>query len=149
MFCRKCGKQIPDGVFVCGYCGTPVEQNPNSNGNQQGGGQNIYGESAPSYSGQSVNPSYGQNSGYGYQPNQSNQPYQQNQPYRSNPGYEIQPNPSYSSNQGYGAPQNHPYEQNLGYGTPQNMDGGATGMGIASMVLGISSLIFSCCVNIW
>ena len=35
MFCRKCGQQIPDGMFVCGYCGTPVEQNPNGNGNQQ------------------------------------------------------------------------------------------------------------------
>ncbi len=39
--------------------------------------------------------------------------------------------------------------QNTGYGTPQNMDGGATGMGIASMILGIVALLISCCVNKW
>lgn len=39
--------------------------------------------------------------------------------------------------------------QNNGYGTPQNMDGGATGMGIASMILGIVALLISCCINKW
>lgn len=41
------------------------------------------------------------------------------------------------------------YSQNTGYGTPQNMDGGSTGMGIASMILGIVALLMSCCVNKW
>ena len=41
------------------------------------------------------------------------------------------------------------YQQNTGYGTPQNMDGGATGMGIASMILGIVALLISCCVSKW
>ena len=63
MFCRKCGKEIPDNSTVCGYCGTPTD-----------------------------------------------------------------PNNSYF----YG-------------GTPQNMDGGANGMAIASMVLGIIAVLLSCC----
>lgn len=39
--------------------------------------------------------------------------------------------------------------QSAGYGTPQNMDGGATGMAITSMILGIVALLMSCCVNRW
>lgn len=27
MFCKKCGKQIPDGLKFCGICGTPVDEN--------------------------------------------------------------------------------------------------------------------------
>ena len=27
MYCRKCGREIPDDSVMCGYCGTPV--NPN------------------------------------------------------------------------------------------------------------------------
>lgn len=40
MYCRKCGKQIPDHAVVCGYCGTPTDPaNPYNYGNQQQGGQ--------------------------------------------------------------------------------------------------------------
>ena len=24
MYCRKCGREIPDDSVMCGYCGTPV-----------------------------------------------------------------------------------------------------------------------------
>ena len=61
-----------------------------------------------------------------------------------------EPKPSYtgqSQNQSYSY-QNGQY-QNTGYGAPQNMDGGATGLGIASMVLGIVSLLLSCCASTW
>lgn len=63
MFCRKCGKEIPDNSTVCGYCGTPTD----------------------------------------------------------------------------------PYNSYFYGGTPQNMDGGANGMAIASMVLGIIAVLLSCC----
>lgn len=109
MFCRKCGNEIPGNATVCGFCGTPVSQDGNYNGNHQAGQQNIYGEPAASYSGQS------QENSYSYQ-----NPYQ-----------------------------NGMYNPNQGYGTPQNMDGGATGMAIASLVLGIVALLLSCCANIW
>lgn len=38
---------------------------------------------------------------------------------------------------------------NQGYGTPQNMDGGARGLGITSMVLGIIALLIACCAGTW
>ena len=89
MFCNKCGNEIPEGANICGYCGIPVQQfNPGQQGmnqqnvqsnqnvqnmqNGQMGGrqQNVYGESAPSYSGSSYsggNQNYQTyNAGYGY-----------------------------------------------------------------------------------
>ena len=26
MYCRKCGREIPDDSVMCGYCGTPVNR---------------------------------------------------------------------------------------------------------------------------
>lgn len=76
MFCKKCGRELPDGTNVCGYCGTPVhaETGADSGTNPGAKKQNVYGESAPSYSGQSTggNSQYGapgyrtQEPGYGY-----------------------------------------------------------------------------------
>lgn len=97
MYCRKCGNVIPEGMNVCAYCGTPVQETENTAGGENNG--SVYREQAPSYSGQSPNPSY-----------------------------------SY---------------QNQGYGTPQNMDGGARGLGIASMVLGIIALLIACWSAWW
>ena len=54
--------------------------------------------------------------------------------------YSGQAENPYSNSQYQGTP-------GTGYGTPQNMDGGATGMGIASMILGIVALLTSCCVS--
>lgn len=65
MYCRKCGRELPENATVCGYCGTPTDP------------KNPY--------------TYG--------------------------------------------------------GTPQNMDGGANGMAIASMVLGIVAILLSCCMG--
>lgn len=39
MFCSYCGKEIPDNLKICGYCGTPVQrnvQNVDNTGNTQG-----------------------------------------------------------------------------------------------------------------
>lgn len=86
MFCNKCGNEIPEGANICGYCGNPVQQptygqqgmnqqnaqNSQNAWNGQMGGrqQNVYGESAPSYSGSSYsggNQNYQTyNAGYGY-----------------------------------------------------------------------------------
>lgn len=96
MFCKKCGNEIPEGAQVCGYCGTAVNQNTAQDQNGRQGG--IYGEGAPSYSGQTGNTN------------------------------------NYTYNNG-----------SSGYGTPQNMDGGSTGLAIASMILGIIALLFGCC----
>lgn len=103
MFCTKCGNEIPEGAQVCGYCGAAVNQNTAPNQNDRQGG--IYGESAPSYSGQS--------------PETNNYTYN-NGSYQNIPG-------------------------GNGYGTPQNMDGGSTGLAIASMILGIVALLVGCC----
>lgn len=118
MFCNNCGKELPDGANVCGYCGRPVDAGSGTGGNGgsrsgsyggTGASQNVYGESAPSYSGQST----GANSQYSYT------------------GYQAQ-NPGY----GYGAP-------------VSPMDGGAVGLAITSLVLGVVALLIVCCVSIW
>lgn len=115
MFCSKCGNEIPEGATICGVCGTPVNQNGANSQYRSENGQNIYGEPAPVYSGQT------QNQSYSYQ----NNPYQTNQ-------YQNNMYNSYS---------------NQGYGTPQDMDGGAMGMAVASLILGIVALILSCCLG--
>lgn len=124
MFCNKCGKEIADGMQVCGYCGNPVGENQAAGG--QMSGSQVYGEPAPSYSGYSQNFS-SQNNQY------QNNSYQNNQ-YQGN---------SYQNSQ-------YQYQNGqYGYGTPQNMDGGATGLAVASMVLGIVALLIGCCASTW
>lgn len=108
MFCSKCGNEIPEGMQVCAFCGTPV--NRNMNGEQTNSQQGVYKEGNPDYSGQNT-------SGNGY----------------TNGTYQNNPNQSYN------------YANNNGYGTPQNMDGGATGLAIASLILGIIALLLGCC----
>lgn len=144
MFCNKCGKEISEGAQVCGYCGTPVNQNQAEN--QQYSQQQVYGEHAPSYSGQSPNPSYSnpnnQYQNQSYQTNQYQSNSYQSSQYQSNPYQDNQ----YQNNQ-Y---QNNQYQNGTyGYGTPQNMDGGATGLGVASLILGIVSLLIGCCASTW
>lgn len=71
MFCKKCGNSIPDGASVCGYCGTPTQagtqNSQNANQGEAAGRQSVYGEPAPSYSGQSA----GGNSQYSYSNDQT------------------------------------------------------------------------------
>lgn len=105
MYCNKCGNAIPDGANVCGYCGSPVcsRFGSDSDGTAR---QNVYGETPPSYAGQS-----GGNTPYSFQQ---------------------------TSGAGYG------------YGAPVNpVDGGAVGMAVTSLVLGIAALLMVCCVSIW
>lgn len=117
MFCNKCGNEIIEGTNVCGYCGTPVNQGQNVNrqagADQEPNRQNLYGETAPSYSGQA--------SGSGSSYNYSN--------YSNYNGYSNQP-------PGSGAP-------------AAPMDGGAVGLAITSLVLGIVALLVVCCVSVW
>lgn len=71
MFCQKCGNRIPDGAIVCNSCGAPVRTSgagaqdgmysdvgAGAGSGAQGGSdvkrQNVYGETAPEYSGQST-----------------------------------------------------------------------------------------------
>lgn len=85
----------------------------------QPGQQGVYGEPAPQYRGQAD----------------------------GNPGYNgYRTAGQGDGNSGYGG-----YGMNgQGYGTPvAPMDGGAVGMAVTSLVLGIVSLLIMCCVNIW
>lgn len=121
MFCRNCGKEIADDSRVCGYCGAPIAGDWQRTEYRQT--QNIYGEPKVQYSG-------------GTETTFSNSSYQGT----GNPG---------GTQYTQGSGNQNGYTQGTGYGTPQNMDGGATGMGIASMILGIVSLLISCCVSKW
>ena len=119
MFCRNCGKEIADDSRVCGYCGAPIAGDWQRTEYRQT--QNIYGEPKVQYSG-------------GTETTFSNSSYQGT----GNPG---------GTQYTQGSGNQNGYTQGTGYGTPQNMDGGATGMGIASMILGIVALLTSCCVS--
>lgn len=131
MFCGNCGSEIPDGSNVCGYCGTPVNRVVDAA--PQGDGQTVAnGEPYP----QSQTPP--RQNVYG----ESAPSYAGSAP-NSYPGYQAN---AYQTN-GY---QNQYQTQGYGYGAPvNNMDGGAVGLAVASMVLGIVALLISCCVSIW
>ena len=140
MFCNNCGKEIADDSKVCGYCGTPVGGGQETNYHQT---QSIYGEPETRYSGKSgagSNSNY-QNSGF---KNTQGETYQSGG-FQNTQGNENRKSAQYTQGNAY----QNGYSQNCGYGTPQNMDGGATGMGIASMILGIVALLISCCINKW
>lgn len=148
MFCSKCGREIPDDSRVCGYCGAPGQgERQQTEYNQT---QNIYGEPKVNYSGQGGN--YQSNSQYR---NQQQTAYQsgaqtgQQTAYHSgtqtSQGAEYQNGTQFTQGNTYQSS----YSQNTGYGAPQNMDGGSTGMGIISMILGIVALLMSCCVSKW
>lgn len=154
MFCNKCGREIADDSKVCGYCGTPAGSRQETNNHQT---QKIYGEPEANYSGQTGTASNSNDQNRGFQ-NTQGSVYQsggfqntQGSAYQ-NGGFQNTQGTSYQ-NGGFqnsqGTMYQNGYSQNTGYGTPQNMDGGATGMGIASMILGIIALLFSCCVNKW
>jgi hypothetical protein len=103
------------------YYGQQQDYNQNPYNGQQGYGQNPY-------NGQQQG--YGQNPYYGQQPNYGQNPYRQN-PYRQNP---------------YGQQQN--YGQQPYYGQAQRVKTDNFGFGLASMILGIISLLLFCtCIN--
>lgn len=124
MFCSKCGREISDDSKVCGFCGAPCQGEGQKT--DYGQTQNVYGEPKANYSGQGG--SYQSNSQY---QNQQQTTYQNDTQFTQGNTYQSS------------------YSQNTGYGTPQNMDGGSTGMGIISMILGIVALLMSCCVSKW
>ncbi len=87
MYCKVCGKELPDGAARCGECGTPVDgtysnfgtgnANPDNNSNTN----NTYSYGSTNQSG---------DSGY-YQDNRSQYQYQQDYSYMgSQPVYEHQ-----------------------------------------------------------
>lgn len=103
MFCSNCGKEIPDNLKVCGYCGTPVQRNVKNVGNA------------------------GNTKGYSNQVN-NDQQYYSGQPYNSNQQYSnVQQ--SYNNNQQYNnvQPYNSNQQYNNGqpnYNTPQQYNNG-------------------------
>lgn len=98
----------------------------------------LEGMQACSYCGNPVN----QNS----KENQSGQQgiYRENEPSYSGQSENNSGNYTYNTGS-YQNNQNYSGSNYNGYGTPQNMDGGSTGLAIASMILGIVSILISCC----
>ncbi|MCM1105854.1 MAG: zinc-ribbon domain-containing protein [Blautia sp.] len=65
-------------------------------------------------------------------------------------GYCGTPVTNAGNNQYQNAGNNQYQNPGTGYGAPpDNMDGGATGMAVTSMVLGIIALLVCCCVKWW
>lgn len=117
MYCKVCGKELPDGAARCDECGTPVDgaysnagTDSYPNGNNSDGTSNNASNNTYSYG----NTSQSGDNGY-YQDNRSQYQYQQD------------------------------YSNLNGQPVYEHQSGARKGFAITSLVLGILGLVGSCC----
>ncbi len=124
MYCRNCGKKLPDDAVVCDGCGTPTGVQSDGNDQYYGQGSDSQGRSEDESYRSGYDNSYG--NGYGAYGN----------------GYDYGGPNGY----GYGNGYNNGYNQYYGGGPNNFRPGGARrGFAIASMVIGIVGLAGICC----
>lgn len=157
MICTQCGREIPDQAVICGYCGTLVAQpdsasvppNPAPQPNPVYTRPNAEQQPSPAYTQPNIGPQPGP---VNIQPNVQQQPYMTSQP--NVMGNQPQQMPyqqsSYQQMPYQQSPyQQMPYQPNPYHTIPNynpNMENGSSGLAVASMVLGIISLLLSCCI---